>query len=70
MDASYGPSQTYALGQIYAWVGEYDKAIDQIELLFSIPFNASIHDFVFDPGWAPIQNHPRFKRLLAEYGVE
>ncbi len=58
------------LGRIYAWVGEPDKAIDQIELLLTVPSDTTIHDIRLDSTWKSIHDHPRFQRLLREHGVE
>ncbi len=45
-------------------VGEYDKAIDKIEYLLSIPGQMSIPLIQLDPRWAPLREHPRFQELL------
>jgi serine/threonine-protein kinase len=55
------------LAKIYAMVGEYDEAIDQLEYLLSIPGNLSAQRLRLDPVWAPLKDHPRFQRLLAKY---
>jgi len=52
------------LAQIYVMVGEFDLAIDQIEFLLSIPGELSIPLLRLDPVWAPLREHPRFKKLL------
>jgi len=52
------------LAQIYVMVGEFDSAIDQIEFLLSIPGELSIPLLRLDPDWAPLRDHPRFKKLL------
>jgi len=45
-------------------VGEYDKAVDELEFLLSIPSELSITLLRLDPAWAPLRDHPRFKGLL------
>jgi serine/threonine protein kinase/tetratricopeptide (TPR) repeat protein len=52
------------LASVYVKVGEYDKAIDKIEYLLSIPANISIPLAKLDPRWAPLREHPRFQDLL------
>jgi tetratricopeptide (TPR) repeat protein len=52
------------LAQIYVMVGRFDFAIDQIEFLLSIPGPLSIPWLRLDPAWAPLREHPRFKKLL------
>jgi tetratricopeptide (TPR) repeat protein len=52
------------LAQIYVMVGEFDLALAQIEFLLSIPGELSIPLLRLDPDWAPLRDHPRFKKLL------
>ena len=52
------------MAEIYAIVGEYDAAIEQIELLLSIPSVMSVPLLQVDPIWAPLRDHPRFQMLL------
>jgi serine/threonine-protein kinase len=56
-----------ALPEIYAIVGEYDAAIDQLELLLSIPSPLSVQLLRVDPLWDPLRDHPRFQKLLEDY---
>ncbi|MEW5796691.1 MAG: protein kinase [Candidatus Zixiibacteriota bacterium] len=43
---------------------EYDKAIDQLQFLLSIPGFVSPSYLQFDPLWRPLHNHPRWKELI------
>ena len=52
------------MAYIYALLGEYDAALDEIELLLSIPSHTSMAWFQADPIWAPVREHPRFIALL------
>jgi serine/threonine protein kinase/tetratricopeptide (TPR) repeat protein len=52
------------LARIYVMVGDFDLAIDQIEYLLSIPGDLSKPLLRLDPAWAPLREHPRFKKLL------
>ncbi|MCK4559269.1 MAG: DUF3808 domain-containing protein [Calditrichia bacterium] len=55
------------LAQIYVMVGEYDAAIEQLELLQTfIASRVTIHWLKVDPTWDPLRDHPRFKKLLKE----
>lgn len=54
------------MAEIYAIFGEYDAAIDQIELLLSIPSVMSVQWLQVDPIWDPLRDHPRFQKLIAE----
>ena len=52
------------MAYIYALLGEYDAALDEVELLLSIPSHTSMAWFQADPIWAPVWEHPRFMALL------
>jgi hypothetical protein len=45
-------------------VGEFDAAIDQLELLLSIPSTLSVPLLRLDPAWDPLRDHLRFKKLV------
>ncbi len=64
-DAGAGPWRVQNLAQIYTTVGEYDKAIDQIEILLEKPSELSIPFLKLDPAWALLRDHPRFKKLVS-----
>jgi len=55
------------LAQVYCMVGEYDKALDQIEYLLSIPGELSIPLLRIDPVWAPLRSLPRFQNLVDKF---
>ncbi len=63
-DALDGPGVVKQLAQIYVMVGEYDKAVDRLEYLLSIPSEITIPYLRIDPTWTPLRNHPRFQKLL------
>jgi serine/threonine-protein kinase len=63
-DAMSGTDQLTNLARIYAMVGEADAAIDQLELLLSVPSMLSIPALQLDPTWDPLREEPRFQRLL------
>ncbi|MHC4462551.1 MAG: hypothetical protein ACYS30_14125 [Planctomycetota bacterium] len=63
-EAWRGLFKVEALARIYVMVGEFDAAIDQIEFLLSLPGELSIPLLRLDPAWAPLRDHPRFKKLL------
>ena len=46
--------------------GNYDAALDEIELLLSIPALTTMEMLKVDPIWEPVWEHPRFRQLLAE----
>ena len=69
-DAMYGTVMTYGLGRTYALADERDKAIDQIELLLSIPAGVSAHDIRLDPVYSTSLDHPRLQQLLRDHGAD
>jgi TolB-like protein/Tfp pilus assembly protein PilF len=58
------------LAYIYTMVGEYDKALDEIELLLTIPYYFTTWDLKLNPFWDPMRDHPRFQELIAKYEVD
>ena len=65
-DALIGPYRIADIAQIYTMVGEYDLAINRLEHLLSIPSRLSIPLLRLDPTWAPLRDHPRFKKLVED----
>lgn len=65
-DAFEGPQYVINLAKIYAVVGEFGDAIDQLEHMLSIPLgnNFSVHFLRLDPIWDPLRQNPRFRRLV------
>ncbi len=66
-DAFNAPILLEDLAQIYTMVGEYDAALDQIDLLLSMPSYFSYWLLQLDPRWDPLRNHPRYQELLSKY---
>jgi len=64
-DAYAGANLLYGLAQLYVIAGEYDKAIEQLELLLSIPSFMTEQILRLDPVWDPLREHPRFIKLIA-----
>jgi len=51
------------LAQVYVMVGEFDRALDLIEKLLSIPGEISMPLLRIDPVWVPLHSSPRFEKL-------
>jgi serine/threonine-protein kinase len=66
-NAYWAPSRQMRLANIYSMVGEYDKALDEIELLLSIPYYVTTWHLKLNPVWDPMRDHPRFQELIAKY---
>jgi TolB-like protein/Flp pilus assembly protein TadD len=63
-DLVKGYHHAWEAARIYAMVGAYDGAIDQLERLLSIPGQLTAAQVSFDPIWDPLRAHPRFQRLV------
>jgi len=58
------PNAARDMAQIYVMVGKYDLAIKQLNFVLSVPLNLSIKLLRIDPTWAPLLDHPSFKKLI------
>jgi serine/threonine-protein kinase len=67
-DALWGRALRENLAWVHAKVGEYDAAIEELEVLLSIPGPVSVPLLSIDPFWDPLRDHPRFQALLERYG--
>jgi TolB-like protein/Flp pilus assembly protein TadD/predicted Ser/Thr protein kinase len=52
------------LAEIYVITGEFDAAVEQLNVLLAIPGFASPQYLRIDPLWKPLRNHPGFVKLL------
>ena len=68
VDAFDGPMITQSLAEIYALLGEEEKAIDLLDGLLSRPSSLSVAMLKVIPIWDPLRNNPRFGELLRKYG--
>jgi len=62
-EAYRGVFRTAELAQVYVMVGEFNKALDLIEKLLSIPGEISVPLLRTDPVWIPLHSNPRFQKL-------
>ena len=69
-DAFEGPHYIFNLAKIYVLVGESVKAIEQLEILLSIPCGNIYSPALLriDPIWDSLRNNPKFQDLLLEDG--
>jgi tetratricopeptide (TPR) repeat protein len=64
-DAIAGPYCQHQLARIYIVVGEPEKALDQLEPLFKIPYYLSPGWLKIDPNFDALRKNPRFQKLVA-----
>jgi serine/threonine-protein kinase len=64
LDAHSGPMMHSYLARVYVMIGQPDRAIDELEPLLRIPCWISPGELRADPIWAPLLDHPRFRRLI------
>jgi serine/threonine-protein kinase len=64
-DARGGAEIAERLARTYAVLGEREQAIDQLEVLLSVPSGLSVPLLRADPEWDRLRDHPRFQALLA-----
>jgi tetratricopeptide (TPR) repeat protein len=67
-DATDGPEVYFGLALVAVLVGDHETAIDQLELLLSVPSSVSVPWLRVAPTWDPLRSNPRFKRLLQSEG--
>ena len=67
VDALDGPEHIRDLAIVYIQVGEFDAAIDQMEILLHYPSRYSTKIIDVIPELAPLRNHPRLRELKATY---
>jgi len=53
------------LAQIYAWAGEKDLAIQQIEAVEHVPNTLSYGLLKLHPYWDALRGDPRFEKIVA-----
>jgi len=64
-DSLVGPQIVSNLAAIYAWTGERDLAIEQLEIAAKIPNGVHYGDLRLDPIWDSLRGDPRFEKIVA-----
>ncbi len=65
-DSMRGPARIRDLALVYAWTGERDLAIEQLELLAKIPAGPSYGELHFNPEWDSLRGNPRFEKMVTD----
>jgi tetratricopeptide (TPR) repeat protein len=64
-DSAYGPELVTNLALVYAWTGERDLALEQLEKVATIPAGPSYGDLKFNPCWDDLRGDPSFDKIVA-----
>jgi eukaryotic-like serine/threonine-protein kinase len=64
-DSYWGPRRVIDLALVYAWTGERDRALEQLEIVATIPAGPSYGDLKFNPCWDSLRGDPRFDKIVA-----
>ena len=63
-DAIDGASLAINLAQIYTWIGDKDRAIEQIAALERVPNPLSYGLLKLHPDWDSLRGDPRFEKIV------
>jgi TolB-like protein/Tfp pilus assembly protein PilF len=66
-DALGGPEVMEGVAQVYAILGEKDRAIEVLNGLLSRPSAMTVQALRVNPIWDPLRNDPGFQALLSKY---
>jgi tetratricopeptide (TPR) repeat protein len=64
-ESYWGPGLVANLALVYAWTGERDRALEQLEIVATIPAGPSYGDLRFNPCWDSLRGDQRFDKLVA-----
>jgi hypothetical protein len=65
-DAHFGPAWVTNLALVYAWTGERDRALEQLEIVATIPgLGPTYGDLLLNPCWDDLRGEKRFDKVVA-----
>jgi tetratricopeptide (TPR) repeat protein len=64
-DSLNGPIWVAHLALVYTWTGERDRALEQLEIVATIPAGPTYGDLRFNPCWDDLRGDPRFDKIVA-----
>lgn len=64
-DSYWGPHLVTTLALIYAWTGERERALEQLEIVAAIPNGPTYGDLRFNPCWDELRGDKRFDKIVA-----
>jgi TolB-like protein/Tfp pilus assembly protein PilF len=69
-DAFSGPEIASGVAEVYAILGDNDRAIETLDGLLSRPSGVTAQGLKLNPIWDPLRNDPRFQALIDKYGAK
>jgi len=64
-DSLNGPTWVANLALVYAWTGKPDRALEQLEIVATIPAGPTYGDLKFNPCWDSLRGDKRFDKIVA-----
>lgn len=64
-DSVNGTDLVTHLALVYAWTGERDRALEQLEKVATIPVGPTYGHLLFNPCWDSLRGDPRFDKIVA-----
>jgi TolB-like protein/Flp pilus assembly protein TadD len=64
-DSWIGATWINNLAMIYAWVGDKESALKQLEISVNIPTGVNYGELKHNPDWDPLRGDPRFEKIVA-----
>jgi hypothetical protein len=61
----FGPRTVTNLALVYAWTGERDRALEQLEIVATMPAGPTYGDLRFNPCWDSLRGDKRFDKIVA-----
>src|SRR6184192_4123825 len=69
-DAFGGPEITSGVAEVYAILGDKERAIEILDGLLNRPSSITLQVLNLNPIWDPLRNDPRFQALIEKYGAK
>ena len=64
-DSLNGTYSVVNLALVYAWTGERDRALEQLEIVATIPAGPTYGDLLLNPCWDYLRGDKRFDKIVA-----